>query len=242
MDNKVKQNGLPNGKARKEVQQAEKKKEQKTEQKTDGQKSKQKTLAGGVVVEDLRPGKGPEARPNKSVTVFYEGRLKTNNKVFDSTKSGAGFKFTLGRGNVIKGWEIGGKNIANYLIKLNQLFTGLVHSCLFQWPVCVWEASVASPFHQQPHTVPRALHHKFHRIPLWSSTWSCAVLINPSTVTVTSIFFLHIEMHLFFIINIIHSNNEFKRNDENVIQSWFATYINTSIYFALEVKFLQLLE
>lgn len=104
----MKQNGLANGKAPKEVQHAqEKKKKEQQPQKSDAQKSKQKTLAGGVVVEDLRPGKGPEARPNKKVTVFYEGRLKSNNKVFDSSKSGDGFKFGLGKGEVIKGWDIG---------------------------------------------------------------------------------------------------------------------------------------
>lgn len=39
--------------------------------------------------------------------VYYEGRLKKNNKVFDKTKNGAGFGFRLGRGEVIKGWDIG---------------------------------------------------------------------------------------------------------------------------------------
>jgi len=108
VDKKVKQNGLANGKAPKEVQQPDKKKKKEQQpQKTDPQKSKQKTLAGGVVVEDLRSGKGPEARPNKKVTVFYEGRLKSNNRVFDSTKSGDGFQFGLGRGEDIKGWDIG---------------------------------------------------------------------------------------------------------------------------------------
>lgn len=71
------------------------------------QKSTQKTLAGGVIIEDIRVGKGPEAKPGRKVSVYYEGRLKSNNKVFDSTKSGNGFQFALGRGEVIRGWDIG---------------------------------------------------------------------------------------------------------------------------------------
>lgn len=39
--------------------------------------------------------------------VHYEGRLKSNNKLFDSSKVGPGFKFRLGRQEVIKGWDIG---------------------------------------------------------------------------------------------------------------------------------------
>lgn len=60
-----------------------------------------------MIIEDLRVGKGPEAKPGKKVSVYYEGRLKSNNKVFDSSKSGEGFKFSLGRGDVIRGWDIG---------------------------------------------------------------------------------------------------------------------------------------
>jgi FK506-binding nuclear protein len=39
--------------------------------------------------------------------VYYIGRNKHNNKAFDSTQSGPPFKFRLGRGDVIKGWDIG---------------------------------------------------------------------------------------------------------------------------------------
>ena len=35
------------------------------------------------------------------------GRLKTNNKKFDGLKDGAPFKFKLGKGQVIKGWDLG---------------------------------------------------------------------------------------------------------------------------------------
>lgn len=40
------------------------------------------------------------------VTVYYTGRLQNSNKVFDQTNQGPGFKFRLGRGDVIKGWDV----------------------------------------------------------------------------------------------------------------------------------------
>ena len=55
----------------------------------------------------MKVGGGAEAKVGKKIQVYYEGRFKNNNKVFDSTKSGPGFKMTLGRGEVIKGWDIG---------------------------------------------------------------------------------------------------------------------------------------
>lgn len=68
---------------------------------------KEQVLAGGLKIEDLRQGSGPDAKAGKKVKVYYTGRLKSNNKVFDSTQSGEGFKFLLGRGEVIRGWDVG---------------------------------------------------------------------------------------------------------------------------------------
>lgn len=90
-------NGLENGDA-KQPKQKEKDK--------DGAGQIQK-LQGGLTVQDLKVGSGAEAKNGKKIQVYYEGRLKSTNKVFDSTKQGAGFKMTLGRGEVIKGWDIG---------------------------------------------------------------------------------------------------------------------------------------
>lgn len=39
--------------------------------------------------------------------MYYEGRFKSTNKVFDKTTTGKGFEFQLGRSEVIKGWDIG---------------------------------------------------------------------------------------------------------------------------------------
>ena len=49
--------------------------------------------AGGVVCEDLVVGTGQEAKHGKMVAVYYEGKLKSNNKVFYSTLKGPPFKF-----------------------------------------------------------------------------------------------------------------------------------------------------
>lgn len=66
-----------------------------------------KTIDGGVQIEDLKVGQGTFAKPGRTVRVYYEGRLKSNNKVFDSTNKGPGFKFRLGKSEVIKGWDVG---------------------------------------------------------------------------------------------------------------------------------------
>lgn len=70
-------------------------------------KSAKKTIGGGVMIEDLIPGSGPVAKKGRPVSVYYIGRLKQNNKQFDQTTGGPGFKFRLGGKEVIKGWDVG---------------------------------------------------------------------------------------------------------------------------------------
>lgn len=41
------------------------------------------------------------------MAVYYVGRLKKNDKQFDKSDKGPGFKFKLGQGRVIKGWDLG---------------------------------------------------------------------------------------------------------------------------------------
>lgn len=65
-----------------------------------------KTLAGGVVIEDRTVGTGPVAKNGSKVGVRYIGKLK-NGSVFDKNTSGKPFQFGLGKGEVIKGWDIG---------------------------------------------------------------------------------------------------------------------------------------
>jgi len=75
--------------------------------KTPTDPGKKQVVEGGVIVEDLKVGTGPVAKNGKTVIMFYVGRLKTNNKVFDKNQSAPGLKFRLGRGEVIKGWDYG---------------------------------------------------------------------------------------------------------------------------------------
>ncbi|CAI4047897.1 hypothetical protein N7582_004243 [Saccharomyces uvarum] len=70
------------------------------------QKPKTKVLEGGIVVEDRAVGDGPQAKRGARVGMRYIGKLK-NGKVFDKNTSGKPFAFKLGRGEVIKGWDIG---------------------------------------------------------------------------------------------------------------------------------------
>jgi FK506-binding nuclear protein len=65
-----------------------------------------KKLEGGVTVEDRTVGEGPTAKAGQKVGVRYIGKL-SNGKVFDSNTKGKPFYFTLGKGEVIKGWDVG---------------------------------------------------------------------------------------------------------------------------------------
>merc|ERR1712112_663287 len=70
-------------------------------------KTPKRTLKGGIQSEDSVVGTGPEVRPGSVVGMFYSGKLKSNNKQFDSCTQGKPFKFKIGKGEVIKGWDIG---------------------------------------------------------------------------------------------------------------------------------------
>lgn len=60
-----------------------------------------------VIVEDTIEGDGEVAEANDVLFVEYTGQLR-NGDVFDSTNlTGTLFQFTLGRGNVIPGWDQG---------------------------------------------------------------------------------------------------------------------------------------
>lgn len=67
--------------------------------------------ASGVAVEDLLAGEGQEAAAGDKVTVHYVGALPTG-KVFDSSLDrNQAFTFTLGAGEVIRGWDEGLKGM-----------------------------------------------------------------------------------------------------------------------------------
>lgn len=61
----------------------------------------------GLVYWDIRVGTGETAKEGSHVRVHYTGWL-TNGKKFDSSvDAGKPFDFTIGNGEVIKGWEEG---------------------------------------------------------------------------------------------------------------------------------------
>ncbi|XP_057373736.1 46 kDa FK506-binding nuclear protein-like isoform X2 [Daphnia carinata] len=87
--------------------QPEKKKEDK-QPKVEAPKSPaKKTLPGGLIIEDVKTGNGPESKKGDKVAVYYCGKLAKNGKQFDQSNKGPGFKFELGKGQVIKGWDLG---------------------------------------------------------------------------------------------------------------------------------------
>lgn len=65
------------------------------------------TTASGLQYWNIKLGTGALAIPGKKVKVDYTGWL-TNGKKFDSSVgTGQPFEFTLGNGDVIKGWDEG---------------------------------------------------------------------------------------------------------------------------------------
>jgi FKBP-type peptidyl-prolyl cis-trans isomerase len=59
-----------------------------------------------VKIKDVKVGTGPAAKAGDILTVHYTGWLTDGTK-FDSSVGGQPFKFTLGAGEVIPGWDQG---------------------------------------------------------------------------------------------------------------------------------------
>lgn len=73
---------------------------------TTAEKSKP-TVVQGVTIDDKKIGTGRAAKKGDKAGMRYIGKLQKNNQVFDSNKKGKPFTVSLGKGEVIKGWEIG---------------------------------------------------------------------------------------------------------------------------------------
>lgn len=64
-------------------------------------------LGQGLIVQDIVVGSGARADPGDALTVNYVGRLTNGTKFDSSFDHGQPFRFTLGSGQVIRGWDLG---------------------------------------------------------------------------------------------------------------------------------------
>ncbi|OGN02599.1 MAG: peptidylprolyl isomerase [Candidatus Yanofskybacteria bacterium RIFCSPLOWO2_12_FULL_44_13b] len=60
-----------------------------------------------ISAQEIQVGSGPEAKNGNTVNVHYTGYLIDGKKFDSSLDRGQPFTFTIGAGEVIKGWDIG---------------------------------------------------------------------------------------------------------------------------------------
>jgi FKBP-type peptidyl-prolyl cis-trans isomerase len=60
-----------------------------------------------MVIDDITKGTGDEVKSGDKVSVHYVGTLQDGTEFDNSKKRGAPFEFTVGGGQVIKGWDEG---------------------------------------------------------------------------------------------------------------------------------------
>lgn len=60
----------------------------------------------GVTIDDRKVGTGRTVKSGDKIGMRYIGKLQ-NGKVFDANKKGPPFTFKIGKGEVIKGWDVG---------------------------------------------------------------------------------------------------------------------------------------
>ncbi|KAK7263787.1 hypothetical protein RJT34_31384 [Clitoria ternatea] len=75
----------------------------------DAKLSQVRTLLNGLVIQELEKGTKDSkiAAAGKKISIYYTGKLKENGAVFESNTGQAPFKFRLGKGQVMKGWDVG---------------------------------------------------------------------------------------------------------------------------------------
>jgi FKBP-type peptidyl-prolyl cis-trans isomerase len=65
------------------------------------------TTASGLKYEDLKPGDGPAAKAGDRIETHYAFWLRGGQQIENSRDRGQPFRFQLGAGQVIKGWDEG---------------------------------------------------------------------------------------------------------------------------------------
>ncbi|RDX74942.1 Peptidyl-prolyl cis-trans isomerase FKBP43, partial [Mucuna pruriens] len=75
----------------------------------DAKPSQVRTFSNGLLIQELEKGikEGKIAASGKKISIYYTGKLKENGVVVESNAGQAPFKFRLGKGEVIKGWDVG---------------------------------------------------------------------------------------------------------------------------------------
>ena len=63
--------------------------------------------ASGLLYKITKKGSGAKAEAGKNVAVHYAGRLANGNEFDSSFKRGQPIEFTVGTGQVIRGWDEG---------------------------------------------------------------------------------------------------------------------------------------
>lgn len=69
--------------------------------------AKEMNLPSGLRFMELKEGTGPMPEKGRRVTVHYTGTLADGTKFDSSVDRGTPFKFTIGVGQVIRGWDEG---------------------------------------------------------------------------------------------------------------------------------------
>lgn len=79
----------------------------KSASKQEGNLKQMTTTASGLQYEEIQEGTGDTPKPGGRVTVHYTGTLEDGTKFDSSRDRGQPFAFTIGVGQVIKGWDEG---------------------------------------------------------------------------------------------------------------------------------------
>jgi len=94
----------------------------------------------GIQCKDMAEGKGKEAKNGDKLRVFYVGQTD-DKEVFDKAITGSGFDFTLGKGEVIKGWDIGCRNEGGRKTEID-----------YSGKICLWIGRISTTNWTQCHS------------------------------------------------------------------------------------------